>query len=200
MGVARWATRVRITVWPTVGTVSSRLRAAAAAANAGTPGTTSYGTPAASSRRICSATALKTDGSPECSRATSWPSSWARDHLGGDRVEVQLSGVDQPGAGRALGEQLARHQAARVEADPAGGERTGTAHGDQVGGAGTRADEVDGHGCSVSWGREVGDGEAACGFTADHWVTGIACRQPVKPPTGTAWATASRTSSPPCRR
>ncbi len=37
-------------------------------------------------------------------------------------------------------------------------------------------------------------------FVTDHCVTGIACRQPVKPPTGTAVATASRTSSPPWRR
>ena len=56
IGVARAAMRVRITVWPTPGTVSSRRSAAAAAANAGTPGTISYGTPSASSRRICSAT------------------------------------------------------------------------------------------------------------------------------------------------
>jgi hypothetical protein len=58
MAVERADVRVRITVCPTPGTVSSRLSEAAAAAKAGTPGTTSYGTPAASSRRICSAIAL----------------------------------------------------------------------------------------------------------------------------------------------
>ena len=41
IGVARADVRVRITVCPTPGTVSSRLSEAAAAANAGTPGTTS---------------------------------------------------------------------------------------------------------------------------------------------------------------
>ena len=38
IGVARCAIRVSTTVWPTSGTVSSLRRAAAAAANAGTPG------------------------------------------------------------------------------------------------------------------------------------------------------------------
>ena len=41
IGVERADARVRTTVCPTPGTVSSRFSAAAAAANAGTPGTTS---------------------------------------------------------------------------------------------------------------------------------------------------------------
>ncbi|MFC7574063.1 hypothetical protein ACFQX8_17840 [Klenkia terrae] len=41
MAVDRADVRVRTTVCPTPGTVSSRLSVAAAAANAGTPGTTS---------------------------------------------------------------------------------------------------------------------------------------------------------------
>ena len=116
-------TRVRITVWPTVGTVSSRFSAAAAAAKAGTPGTTSYGTPAASSRRICSATALKTDGSPECSRATSRPARCGRDQLGDDLVEVEVGGVHQPRPGGQASSSSRGHQAARVQADLAGGEQ-----------------------------------------------------------------------------
>ena len=51
-----WA-RVKITVWVTSGTVSSRPSRAAAAAYAGTPGVTSQPTPARSSRRVCSASA-----------------------------------------------------------------------------------------------------------------------------------------------
>lgn len=39
IAVDRVATRVKVTVWATPGTVSSRPRAAATAANAGTPGT-----------------------------------------------------------------------------------------------------------------------------------------------------------------
>src|SRR6202034_3603400 len=77
IGVARAAVLVSTTVWPTPGSVSSCRSAAAAAANAGTPGTTCHGTPAASSRRACSATALKIDGSPLCSRTTSCPASCA---------------------------------------------------------------------------------------------------------------------------
>ena len=49
--------RVKITVCASSGTVSSRPSRAAAAAYAGTPGVTSHGTPARSSRRVCSARA-----------------------------------------------------------------------------------------------------------------------------------------------
>ena len=106
IAVARSAVRVRMTSGPPPGTVSSRPSAAAAAAKAGTPGAQSYGTPAASSRRICSATALNTDGSPECSRATSRPGRVRRDHLGDDLVEGQVRGVDQAGARRARVQHL----------------------------------------------------------------------------------------------
>ena len=44
------------------------------------------------------------------------------------------------------------------------------AHGDQVGGARSGADEVDGH-----------------GLVTAHCVTGIAGRQPVNPPSGSPW-------------
>ena len=139
--------RVSITVWPTPGTVSSRPSAAAAAANAGTPGTTSYGTPAASSRRICSATALKTDGSPECSRATSWPRAWAATSSAMISSRSRFGGVDQAGARRACGEQLGGDQAAGVQARP-GARRAGAAPRTVIRSAapGPGADEVHRHG------------------------------------------------------
>ncbi len=120
--------------------------------------------------------------------------------LGDDLVQVELRGVDQAGVRRALGQQFARHEAARVQADGGGGQGPGTAHRDQVGGAGARTDEVHGHVRSFSSVGTVGPTAVPSGFVTDHWVTGIACRQPVKPPTGTACATASFTSSPPWRR
>ena len=57
IAVERAWVRVRTTDWATSGTVSSRPTRAAAAAYAGTPGTTSQGTPAASRRRDCSCSA-----------------------------------------------------------------------------------------------------------------------------------------------
>src|SRR5690606_12051324 len=120
------------------------------------------------------------------------------DQFARDLVQGEPGGVHQPGAGRAFGEEFAGHQAARVEADPAGGQGAGAAQGDEVGGAGSGADEVHGHASAP--------GPAASGpvgpdvFSTAHWVTGIACRHPVKPPTGTACATDRRTSSPPRRR
>src|SRR5581483_10807598 len=92
-----------------------------------------------------------------------------------------------------LGEEFARHEAARVQADPAPRQRPHAAHRDQVGGTGAGADEVHGH-ASVSPCSDDAD------LTTDHWVTGMACRQPVNPPTGTARDTAMRVSSPPWRR
>src|SRR5699024_442955 len=65
IGVARPSTRVRITDCDTCGTVSSTPSPAAAAANAGTPGTISHRMPSAPRAWICSATAEYTDGSPE---------------------------------------------------------------------------------------------------------------------------------------
>ncbi len=75
MAVARLLWRVRITDWATPGTVSSRPSAAAAAAKAGTPGVIVHGTPASSSRRTCSVTAIQIDRSPGCSRADILPAS-----------------------------------------------------------------------------------------------------------------------------
>ena len=54
-----------------------------------------------------------------------------------------------------------------VQADRAAAQQSLPAHGDQVGGAGSGADEVDRH-----------------GLVTNHWVTGIAGRQPVNRPTG----------------
>lgn len=85
--------------------------------------------------------------------------------LGGDLVDVQQGRVHEPGVRRAFGEQFTGDQAARVQADRTGGEDAGAAHRDQVGGAGTRADEVHGH-LSSPGACEV--------FCTDHWVTGMA--------------------------
>ena len=57
IAVERACARVSTTDWATSGTVSSRPTRAAAAAYAGTPGVTSHGTPAASSRWVCSVSA-----------------------------------------------------------------------------------------------------------------------------------------------
>ena len=65
--------------------------------------------------------------------------------LGDDPVQVELGGVDQLRVRRALGEQLRGDEGARVEADAALREGPRAAHGDEVGRAGARADEVDGH-------------------------------------------------------
>ena len=87
--------------------------------------------------------------------------------LGDDLVEVERAGVDHPGVRRAQRQQVLGHDRARVQADRAAAEQPLTAHGDQIGGAGPGPDEVDGH-----------------RLVTDHWVTGIAGRQPVNPPTG----------------
>ena len=65
--------RVRTMDCAISGMVSSCPIAAAIAAYAGTPGIISNGIPSAFKRRICSAIAPYNDGSPECTRATSWP-------------------------------------------------------------------------------------------------------------------------------
>ena len=57
IAVERACARVSTTDCATSGTVSSRPTSAAAAAYAGTPGVTSHGTPASSSRCACSVSA-----------------------------------------------------------------------------------------------------------------------------------------------
>ena len=117
--VARAAIRVSTTVWPTPGTVSSRRSAAAAAAKAGTPGRDVVGhARPRRGGRICSAIALNTDGSPEHSRATSCPAACAATSSATISSRVRSRGVDQPGAGRAVLQQLGRHQAARRTGTP----------------------------------------------------------------------------------
>ena len=85
--------------------------------------------------------------------------------FGDDLVEGQRPGVDHPSVRRTQRQQLVGHDRAGVQAYRATAQQPLTAHGDQVGGAGARPDEVDGH-----------------RLVTDHWVTGSAGRQPVKPP------------------
>ena len=103
---------------PPSGTVSSTPSAAAAAANAGTPGVTSYGTPAASQpahllgqraqhRRVARAAAARRPGRRAC----------GRDHLGDDLVQVEVGGVDQPAPAGSASSTLGGDQAAGVQAD-----------------------------------------------------------------------------------
>ena len=175
IGVARAAVRVSTTVWPTPGRVSSWRSAAAAAANAGTPGTICHGTPAASSRRACSATALKIDGSPLCSRTTSCPARCAATSSAMICVEVQVGGVDQPR--RRRGVPPAPRRGTRlpgVQHDRRGGDQPLGAHREQVRRARPGADEV----------HTVIGRRSTC-----HWVTGSAGRQAVKPPSGSACST-----------
>src|SRR5579871_6174173 len=68
------------------------------------------------------------------------------DELGLDLVERQWRGVDDAGVLWAKLKQRARHDRARIEADRTAGDQLAPAHGDEVGGAGTRADEMHGHG------------------------------------------------------
>ena len=70
------------------------------------------------------------------------------DELRLDLVERHRRGVDDPRAGRAIGQQLLRHERAGVEADRAARDQIAAAHGDEVGRARPRADEMHGHGAS----------------------------------------------------
>ena len=68
-----------------------------------------------------------------------------RRHLGDDLVERQRRRVDDPRTlGRGL-DDLRGHQRAGIEADRAALDQAQAAHGDQVGRAGTGADEMHGH-------------------------------------------------------
>ncbi len=62
-----------------------------------------------------------------------------------DRIEVERGGVDQPRAGRAMRQQVGRHDRPGVEADRAGGEQPGAAQRDEVGRPRPGADEMDRH-------------------------------------------------------
>ena len=65
--------------------------------------------------------------------------------FGDDGVERQRRGVDDPRARRAMREDLARHQRAGIEADGAARDEIAPAHGDEIGRAGTGADEMNRH-------------------------------------------------------
>lgn len=67
------------------------------------------------------------------------------DHLGDDFFEAHRRRVDDARAGRTPAEHRRVDQRSRVEADRAGADQVAAANGDEVGSAGTGADEVDGH-------------------------------------------------------
>src|SRR5260370_15229095 len=74
------------------------------------------------------------------------PGVMGRDEFSGDGVEVERRGIDHPRAGRTKGDDLARHQRTRKQTHRTACHQILAAHGDQIGRAGTGADEVDGHG------------------------------------------------------
>src|SRR5260370_38535346 len=69
-----------------------------------------------------------------------------RDEFSGDGVEVERRGIDHPRAGRTKGDDLARHQRTRKQTHRTACHQILAAHRDQIGRAGTGADEEDGHG------------------------------------------------------
>lgn len=89
------------------------------------------------------------------------------DQLTDDLFQVERAGVDDPRVRRAVRQQIVGHDRAGVQADLARPQQPLPAHRDEIGGAGTRADEVHRH-----------------SLTTVHWVIGNAGRQPVKPPIG----------------
>ncbi len=161
------ATRVNVTVCATPGTVSSRPSAAAAAAKAGTPGhdfvvdAEPVETPALLGQRAVQR---------RVARMQPRDIQSGRVRVGDlvdDLVECQRPGVDHPGVRRTERQQVVGHDRARVQAHRATAQQPLPAHGDQVGGARARTDEVDGH-----------------PLVTTHCVTGIAGRQPVNSPSG----------------
>src|SRR5262249_2885378 len=65
-----------------------------------------------------------------------------------DLVERQRRGIDDARVLRTKAEQLARHDRAGIKADWAARDQLASAHGDEIGRAGTGADEVHGHGAA----------------------------------------------------
>ena len=114
------------------------------------PASSYRGCPQRSSRRNCSPIALQIERSPECSRATSWPARCASTQMRDDLVEIERRGVDDARARRAMVEQRLRYQRARIEADRAARDEVASAQGDEVGRAGSGADEMHGHGASAT--------------------------------------------------
>src|SRR5581483_10872388 len=77
------------------------------------------------------------------------------DELGLDLLERHRRRVDDPRAVRAIGEKLARNDRAGIEADRAAGDQLAPPHRDEVGSAGTRADEMHCHDAFVSASAQV---------------------------------------------
>eukprot|EP01034_Spumella_vulgaris_P031120 gene31120-38457_t len=67
-------------------------------------------------------------------------------NLANDLLQRQRRRVDDAGPGRAMRQHALRHQRARVQAHRAGGNQVAPAQGQQVGGAGAGANEVNSHG------------------------------------------------------
>ena len=117
-GAAAASASAPATARPPAGSARCRS-AAAAAAKEGTPGVTCRGSPARRAAAVCSPIALQIDRSPECSRATSWPSACALGAFRDDLVEAPSARCRRC-ARRADNVQQRRwHQRAGVEADRA---------------------------------------------------------------------------------
>ena len=127
------------------------------------------GMPWRSSRLICSATALHTERSPECSRATSWPARWAATYS----CSISSSDIGAVStlraSARAILQQFGRHDRAGIEADRAAGEQVAAAHGDEVGSARSGADEMHGHGMSPSTAMAHVTEPSRCAGRAGGW-------------------------------
>src|SRR5215813_3370002 len=87
-----------------------------------------------------------------------------RNELGFDLVERKGSGVDDVRAGRAIAQEVARHDRAGIETDRATPDQIAAAHGDQIGRARPGANEVHGHGADSC-------GEAASAQVAAPTIT-----------------------------
>ena len=74
----------------------------------------------------------------------------SRFDLGEDFIKRQRRGVDDPRAQRRGGDNLARHQRARIQAHCAALDQAQPAHRDQIGRAGPGADEMHRHRPSTS--------------------------------------------------
>ena len=173
MAVDRVATRLRVTVWATPGTVSSRPsdgRGGRECRNAGDDLVAD--TPLVESAALFGQRAVER-------RVTGvQPGDVVARGVGvgeliDDLVQIQRPGVDDVRIRRTQRQQIVGHDRARVQAHRTALQQPLPAHGDQIGGTGPGADEVDGHGLIT----------ASCLMKA-HCVTGIAGRQPVNDPTG----------------
>jgi len=99
--------------------------------------------------------------------------------LGDNFVQRQRRGVDDARSGRAMREDILRHQRPGIEADRAGRDQVASAQGEEIGRARAGADEMHGH------------------FTTLHCTTGREASHDRMRPSGATCAISIRISSPP---